>query len=95
MVLKCSYLSQKIKWKRTLGKPTASIVKPILIWVHQQPIGGWTLEIKGYELSIRTRLKMSIVGATIPMMGSLHRDIDSLRTMVVHLSLHMKWSNCP
>ena len=41
MVLKCSYLSQKNKWERALGKPMTSIVKPILIWVHYHPHGGW------------------------------------------------------
>ena len=53
MILKCSYLPQKIKWERALGKPTASIVKPILILVHHQPHGGlapknkeiWTLHM--------------------------------------------------
>ena len=51
IVLKCFYLSQKIKWERALGKPTASIVKAILILVHHQPHGGLALRIRRYVLS--------------------------------------------
>ena len=69
MFLKCSYLSQKIKWERALSKPTTSIVKPILIWVHNHPHGGLALRIKIYEPSTWTRLDMSIVGVTIPNVG--------------------------
>ena len=39
MVLKSSYLSQKIKWERALSKPTFSIVQPILIWVYHWKMG--------------------------------------------------------
>ena len=69
MVLKCSYLSQKIKWERALGKPTTSMVELILIQVHHHPYGELALRIKRYKLSTWMRLNMSIVGATTPMVG--------------------------
>ena len=37
--LKYSYLFQKIKWEKALGKPVAFIVKPILIWVTTPMVG--------------------------------------------------------
>ena len=46
-----SYLSQKIKWERALGKPTTSIVEPFLIWVLYHPHGRLALKIKRYGLS--------------------------------------------
>ena len=69
MVLKCSYLSQKTKWERVLGKPTTSIVKPILIWVNHHPHGRLALKIRRYGLSIWTRLDMFVVGASTPTVG--------------------------
>ena len=69
MVLKCSYISQKIKWERALGNPIASIVKPILICVHSHPHDGLTLRIKRYELFTWMKLDMSIVGETTAMVG--------------------------
>ena len=69
IVLKCSYLSQKTNWERALGKPMASIVKPILICVHHYPHGGLALRIRRYKLFTWMRLDMSIVGATTPMVG--------------------------
>ena len=90
MVLKCSYLSQKIKWERALGKPTTSIVEPILIWVHHHPHGGLAWRIKKYGLSTWTRLNMFVVGAATPWWGSLLGGIDSSRKMVIHLILGMK-----
>ena len=51
LVLKCSYLFQKIKWKRALGKSMTSIVMPILIWVHHHPHSGLALRIRRYGLS--------------------------------------------
>ena len=69
MVLKFSYLSQKIKWESALGKPTASIVEPILILVHYHPHGGLALRIRRYGLSTWTKLDMHVVGATTPMVG--------------------------
>ena len=69
MVLKCSYLSQKIKWEIALGKPMTSIVEPILIWVHHHRHGGLALRIRRYRLSTWTILDMSVVGATTPTMG--------------------------
>ena len=69
MVLKCSYLSQKIRWERALGKPTTSIVEPILIWVHHHPHNGLALRIRRYGLSTQMRLDMFVVGATSPSVG--------------------------
>ena len=66
MVLKCFYLSQKIKWERVLGKSTAFIIEHILIWVHHHPHSGLALRIKRYGLFTWTRLYMSIVGVTNP-----------------------------
>ena len=66
MILKCSYLSQKIMWERALGKSTTSSVKLILIWVHHHPHDGLPLRIRRYGLSTWTRLDMSIVGGTTP-----------------------------
>ena len=90
MVLKCSYLSQNIKWEKALGMPKTSIVEPILIWVHHHPYGGLALRIKRYGLSAWTRLDMFVVGATTPRWSSLLGDIDNSRTMVIHLTLDMK-----
>ena len=67
MVLKCSYLSQKIKLEKALDKPMVSIVESILIWVHHHPYGGLALRIRRCGLSTWTRLDMSIVGRTTPM----------------------------
>ena len=91
MVLKCSYLSQNIKWEKALGMPKTSIVEPIFIWVHHHPYGGSALRIKRYGLSAWTRLDMFVVGATTPRWSSLLGDIDNSRTMVIHLTLDMKW----
>ena len=95
MVLKCSYISQKIKWERALGKPTTFIIKPILIWVHHHSHGGLALRIRRYGLFTWTRLDMSVVGRPSLWWGSLLGDINSSRTMVIHLTLYMKWYNCP
>ena len=54
MVLKCSYLSQNIKWEKALGMPKTSIVEPILIWVHHHSHDGLVLRIKKYGLSTWT-----------------------------------------
>ena len=56
---------------------------------------GWALRIKGHGLSLWTRLDMFVVEQPFPWWGSLLGDIDSLRTMVIHLTLDMRWSNCP
>ena len=64
MILKCSYLSQKIMWGMALGKSTTSSVKLILIWVLYHPHGGLALKIKRYGLSTQTRLDMLVVRAT-------------------------------
>ena len=69
MVLECSYSPQKIKQERALGKPTTSIVEPILIWVHHYPHGGLALRIRRYGLSTWTRLDISVVGVTTTTVG--------------------------
>ena len=69
MVLKCSYLAQKIKWERVVGKPTTSIVEPIFIWVHHHAHDGLALRIRIYGLSTWTRLDMFVVRVTTPMVG--------------------------
>ena len=69
MVLKCSYLSQKTKWERALGKPMASIVKSILIWIYDHPHSGLALRIRRYGISTWARLDMFVVRATTPTVG--------------------------
>ena len=69
MILKCSYISQKINLERILGKPMASIDEPILILVHYHPQSELFLRIRRYELFTWTRLDMSVEGATTPTMG--------------------------
>ena len=71
MILKCSYLSQNIKWERALGKLMTSIVEPIMLWVHYHPHGGLALRIRRYGLSTWMRLDMSVVGTTTPTVGFL------------------------